>query len=149
MGAIASGGTTYLREDLIASLGIARDEITAVIEREHRELERREKLYRDSRPRPQIAGMTIILIDDGMATGATMHAAVSALRGQKPARIVVAVPVASIEARDELRREADEVVCLEMPDPFWALGPWYVDFHQVTDEEVRTLFKRAAERRFK
>lgn len=78
-----------------------------------------------------------------------MHAAVSALRGQKPDRIVVAVPVASIEARDELRREADEVVCLEMPVPFWALGPWYVDFHQVTDEEVRALPKRAAERRFK
>jgi putative phosphoribosyl transferase len=80
---------------------------------------------------------------------ATMHAAVSALRGQKPARIVVAVPVASIEARDELRREADEVVCVKMPDPFWALGPWYVDFHQVTDEEVRTLLERAAERCFK
>lgn len=146
MGAIGSGGAQYLREDLIESLHIPPDQITAAIQREHRELERREKVYRDSRPRPQIAGKTIILVDDGVATGATMHVAISALREQKPARIVVGLPVASIEACEDLRREADEVVCWELPDPFWAVGVWYVDFRQVTDDEVRTLLNQAAER---
>ncbi len=148
MGAIGSGGAKYLREDLIDSLRITPEDIATVIEDERRELERREKLYRDSRPRPQIAGKTIILVDDGVATGATMRVAIAALREQKPARIVVALPVASIEACDELRREADEVVCWQLPDPFYAVSLWYVNFRQVTDEEVRSLLNRAAERKF-
>lgn len=147
MGAIGSGGARFLRSDVVAELRIPPDEIAAAVEREQRELERRERLYRDSRPRPQLAGRTVILVDDGVATGASMTVAVRALKAHGPARIVVALPVASIDTCAELRREADEVVCWELPDPFFAVGLWYVDFHQLADDEVRVLLDRAYERR--
>jgi predicted phosphoribosyltransferase len=110
---------------------------------EQRELERRERLYRGDRPPPDIAGRTIILVDDGLATGASMRVAVAALRQEHPARIIVAVPIAPPETCDVLRREADGVVCAMTPEPFYAVGLWYEDFTQTTDEEVRDLLERA------
>ena len=104
---------------------------------------RRELLYRGDRPLPDVRGQTVILVDDGLATGATMHAAIKALRQQQPARIVVAVPTASPETCDQLRAEVDEVICAITPDPFYAVGLWYEDFSQTTDEEVRDLLARS------
>lgn len=137
MGAIASGGIRVLNPDIIAALGIAERAIEAVADVETRELERRERAYRGDRARPAVAGKCVILVDDGVATGATMRAAISALRGQHPAGIVVAVPVAPPDTVAALRREADEVVCLATPEPFLAIGRWYLEFPQLTDEEVR------------
>jgi len=143
MGAIASGGVRVLNRDVIRSCGIADRVIENAAAQEQRELERREKAYRGDRPRPPIEGRCVILVDDGVATGATMRAGVAALRQQKPSRIVIAVPVAPRETVDVLRGEADEVVCPETPDPFWAIGQWYLEFPQVSDEEVRTLLATA------
>jgi predicted phosphoribosyltransferase len=106
---------------------------------EAEEVARRERLYRDARPMPEVRGRTVILVDDGLATGSTMRAAVASLRRRGAGKIVVAVPVASREAREELRAEADEVVCLATPEPFHAVGLWYDDFEQTTDDEVRAL----------
>jgi predicted phosphoribosyltransferase len=139
MGAIASGGVRVLNRDVVAALRIANRVIDAVAEREARELERRERLYRHGRPAVDVAGRTVILVDDGLATGSTMRAAATALRLRRPARIVIAVPAAPPETCDELRREADEVVCAITPDPFFAVGEWYDDFRQTTDDEVREL----------
>lgn len=147
MGAIASGGVRVLNEDVVTQLGISEDVIDAVASEESRELRRREELYRDDRPMPEVRGATVILVDDGLATGSTMRAAVAALRRQGPARIVVAVPVGAAETCDELRRTADEVVCDRTPEPFWAVGIWYDDFMQTTDEEVHNLLERASEER--
>jgi len=138
MGAIASGGVRVLNRDVIEMLRISEHAIGEVERRERREIERREHAYRGTRPRPAIAGQCVILVDDGVATGATMRAAIAALRQSKPARVVVAVPVAPPDTVDVLRREADEVVCLAMPEPFTAIGCWYVEFSQLSDEEVRT-----------
>src|SRR5207245_9976326 len=113
--------------------------IDAVAEGELQELERRERIYRDGRPFPDARGKTVILVDDGLATGATMRAAAEALRQQRPARVVVAVPVGSPETCADFRHEVDEIVCLITPDPFYAVGVWYDDFSQTTDEEVRAL----------
>lgn len=146
MGALGSGGARFFRREMIAQLGISQRDVAEAVAREERELERREKLYRDSRPRPEIAGKTVILVDDGVATGTTMLVAVRALRAREPARIVIALPVASTEAYRELSGEADEVVCYESPEPFYAVGMWYVDFHQLDDDEVRALLSRAAAR---
>ena len=146
MGAIAGGGASYLNMDVIASCGIQPDEIERAVERERRELERREQLYHEGRPRPGLSGKTAILVDDGIATGSTMHAAVRALRSSKPARIVIAVPVAPRELVEELRREVDEVVCCAMPEVFFAVGAAYEDFAQVGDDEVRAILKHAFER---
>ena len=143
MGAIASGGARVLNRDVIESLGISDRAIEAVEQRERREIERREHAYRGERPRPAVAGQCVILVDDGIATGATMRAAIAALRGQAPARIVVAVPVASMETLELLRAEADDVVCLATPEPFRAIGCWYVEFTQLTDEEVRARLARS------
>lgn len=137
MGAIASGGVRVLNMDIISPLGITDHAIEQVEARERRELERREHAYRGNRSRPAIEGKCVILVDDGVATGATMRAGIAALRQQKPARIVVAVPVAPPDTVDLLRREADEVVCLATPEPFWAIGRWYVEFPQLSDAEVR------------
>ena len=137
MGAIASGGARVLNRDVIESLAIPDREIEEVERRERREIERREHAYRGKRARPAVTGQCVILVDDGIATGATMRAAIAALREQAPARIVVAVPVAPPETIALLRGEADEVVCLAMPEPFRAIGCWYVEFSQLTDEEVR------------
>src|SRR5579875_2593723 len=145
MGAIASGGIRVLNEEVIDKLNVPEEIIDAVAAEEQQELSRREHDYRAGRPPPDVRGRTVILVDDGLATGSTMRAAVAALRQQGPARIVVAVPVGAPETCTQLRREADEVVCAETPEPFYAVGAWYEDFSQTTDEEVRDLLARAAE----
>ena len=143
MGAIASGGVRVLNEDVVRTLGIPEELIDEVAAREGLELERRETAYRDGRPRPEIRGKVVILVDDGLATGATMRAAVAALRELLPAYVVVAVPVGAADTCHELADEADVVVCLCTPDPFVAVGVWYRDFGQTSDEEVRELLARA------
>jgi predicted phosphoribosyltransferase len=142
LGAIATGGVRVLNDDVVRALRIPDRVIDAVAAKEQEELARRERLYRGDRPPLDVRGRTVILVDDGLATGATMHAAIKALRQQQPARIVVAVPTASPETCDELKREVDEVICATMPDPFYAVGLWYEDFSQTTDEEVRELLAR-------
>lgn len=146
MGAIATGGARLLNRDIIESLGIQEDAIEAVAKREQHEIERRERAYRGNRPAPRVEGRCLILVDDGLATGATMRVAVEALRQQRPARIVVGVPVALAETIALLRREADEVVCLATPEPFFAIGYWYRDFAQTGDQEVEELLARAWEK---
>jgi len=143
MGAIASGGVRVVNEDVVRHLGIPPEVIDAVAAREQGELERRERAYRDERPAPDVRGRTVILVDDGLATGSTMRAAALALRQQGPARVVVAVPVASREACEEFRGEVDDIVCAATPEPFMGVGRWYEDFSQTTDEEVRELLARA------
>jgi putative phosphoribosyl transferase len=143
MGAIAAGGTKVLNQDLVKSLNISDAALEAVISKEKRELERREHTYRGDRPVPEVGNRCVILIDDGLATGATMKAAVLALRQQQPAQIIIGVPVAPPDTAEELRKEADEIICLATPEPFYAIGTWYVDFSQTSDEEVRTLLARA------
>jgi predicted phosphoribosyltransferase len=129
-------------DEVIGPLGISRSTFEAVVAREKIELERREQFYRDDRPAPVLENRTVLLVDDGLATGSTMRAAIAALRG-RAARIVVAAPVASGEICSRLRREADEVVCSLTPDPFHAVGFWYGDFTQVSDEEVKALLRAA------
>jgi erythromycin esterase-like protein/predicted phosphoribosyltransferase len=139
MGAIATGGVRVLNDQLVERLGIPDHMIDAVAEREQREVARRERLYRGGRPTLDVRGRTVILVDDGLATGATMHAAIAALRKLQPARIVVGVPTASPQTCEEMRAEADEVICAITPEPFHAVGRWYQDFSQTSDEEVRQL----------
>jgi predicted phosphoribosyltransferase len=146
MGAIATGGVRVLNEDVVRALQIPDEVIDAVAETQWRELGRRERSYRDDRPPPDVRGRTVILIDDGLATGSTMRAAVAALRQQGPARVVVAVPVASASTCEEFRDEVDDVVCAHTPEPFYAVGSWYRDFTQTSDEEVRALLDQAAPR---
>jgi len=143
MGAIASGGIRVVNESIIRELGISEEIRDLVTARERTELERRERLYRDDRPPPQIEGKTVIIVDDGLATGFSMKAAVTALREQHPARLIVAVPTAPVSTCSELKSLADEVVCGLTPEPFYAVGGSYVDFRQVTDEEVRRLLNSA------
>jgi len=143
MGAIASGGVRVLNEDVMSELQIPQQWVDVVAARELEELRRREAAYRDGRSAPDVRGKTVILVDDGLATGASMRAAVAALRKLGPARIVVAVPVGAQQTCDEFRDVADEVVCAEMPDPFYAVGSWYADFDQTTDDEVRALLADA------
>jgi erythromycin esterase-like protein/predicted phosphoribosyltransferase len=142
MGAVATGGVRILNNHIITRLGVPDHMIDAVATREQHELARRERLYRGDRPPPDIRGRTVILVDDGLATGATMHAAIQALRQQRPARIVMAVPTAPPETCEELRAEVDDVICAITPEPFHAVGAWYRDFSQTTDEEVRELLAR-------
>jgi predicted phosphoribosyltransferase len=143
MGAIASGGIMVLNDDVIQGRRISREALDTGIAREREELARRDRLYRDKRPTPNPAGRTVILVDDGLATGATMRAAVAALRQRRPARVVVAVPVAAAEAAALLAREADEVVCPLVPSPFYGVGDWYRNFIQTSDGEVKLLLSRA------
>jgi putative phosphoribosyl transferase len=145
MGAIASGGVRVLNEEVVRVLQIPDEEIDAVAAEQERELERRAQAYRDGRPAPDVRGKVAVLIDDGLATGSTMRAAVAALRQQGPARIVVAVPVGAVETCAELQEEADEAICARTPEPFYAVGLWYEDFTQTTDEEVHELLQRAEE----
>jgi predicted phosphoribosyltransferase len=145
LGAIASGGLVVLDQRIIGALGITREQIERVAAAELRELERRELAYRGRRELPDLAGRTVILIDDGLATGSTMRAAALAVRQQRPARIVVAVPVAAPETCDEFREVVEEVVCAITPSPFHAVGLWYEDFSQTTDEQVQRLLAQAAE----
>jgi putative phosphoribosyl transferase len=143
MGAIASGGVCILDRDLIRLAQVTDAELARVAAAERVELERRERLYRGDRSLPDVRGKTVILVDDGLATGSTMLAAVEALRIEEPARIVVAVPVASRDTCDAFRDIVDEIVCAETPDPFRAVGLWYADFSQTTDEEVHDLLEHA------
>ena len=145
MGAIASGGVRVVNQDIVDYLRIPNRVIDAVAEHEQRELERRERAYRDDRPQPEITDHVVILIDDGLATGSTMRAAAASLRLQKPRRIVVAVPVSSPETCDEFRSEVDEIICAVTPQHFQGVGLWYEDFSQTSDEEVRELLKRATQ----
>jgi putative phosphoribosyl transferase len=143
MGAIASGGVRVENREVIAALGLTQDALDRVTAIEQAELARREVSYRGSSPPLDLAGATAILVDDGLATGSTMRAAVAALRRHQPAAIVVAVPVAAPSTRDELAREVDAIVCVATPDPFLAVGRFYDDFAQTTDAEVRDLLARA------
>ena len=142
MGAIASGGVRLLNHEVVDALGIPGALIDQVAHREEAELERRERLYRGNRPLVSLTNKTVILIDDGLATGSTMRAAVAAIRRQEPAGIVVAVPVSAPSTCDEMRDVADDVVCLRTPEPFVAVGLWYRDFSETSDAEVRELLGR-------
>ena len=141
MGAIASGGVRVINRDVLGLIPVAQKAIDAVAEREQEELERREREYRGSRPPLDVHDKTVIVVDDGLATGATMRAAVAALRKMQPRAITVAVPVAAPQTCNEFRDEGIDVVCLRTPDPFEAVGLWYDDFAQTSDEEVHALLK--------
>ena len=147
MGAIASGGIRVISDDVVRALGIPDRAIALAAAQEEHELERREHAYRGDRPPPEIRGRTVILVDDGLATGSTMRAALAALKAQHPGRLVVAVPVAAPETCESLRREVDEVVCAVTPRQLLAIGQWYEDFSQSSDEEVRELLQRANDER--
>src|SRR3981081_3540274 len=142
MGAVATGGVRVLNDQFVKRLGIPQRIIDTVTAWERQELAWRADLYRGGRPPPEVRGRTVILVDDGLATGATMHAAIQALRQQQPERIVVAVPTASPDTCEEMKAEVDDVICAITPEPFHAVGLWYQDFSQTTDEEVRDLLSR-------
>jgi predicted phosphoribosyltransferase len=144
MGAIASGGICVLNEDLVRTAGIPDEVIDAVAAEEERELQRRERDYREDRPPIDVQGRTVILVDDGLATGSSMRVAALALKKKNPKQIVVAVPVAAPATCAEFESEVDEVVCAVTPQPFVAVGQWYRDFSQISDEEVRDLLRQAA-----
>jgi len=146
IGALASGGVRLLNDRVVAAYGLSQREIDRVTAAEQAELERRERSYRGDRPFPDLRGKTAILVDDGLATGSTMHAAVEALRLEGPSKIVVAVPVSAAETCDAFREVADDIVCVMTPTPFHAVGLWYEDFSQTTDEEVHDLLDRARAR---
>jgi len=141
MGAIASGGVRILNQDIVQAMAIPTHVIDSVTATEVQELARRERLYRGDRPAPDVLSRTVILVDDGLATGATMRAAVAALRRMKPRRIVIAVPIAAVPTRQEFAREVDEIVCLHTPEPFFSVGFWYDDFSQTTDEDIREMLE--------
>ncbi|MFC3285092.1 phosphoribosyltransferase [Litchfieldella rifensis] len=143
MGAIAGNGVRVLHDDMVSSLRIPEDEIEDIVRDETTELKRREASYRGDRPKPRIQDRTVIVVDDGLATGATMQAAVQALREQSPARITVAVPVSPPDSADDMKRYADEVVCLMQPPGFGSVGQWYQHFGQTSDDEVKELLGTA------
>jgi putative phosphoribosyl transferase len=145
MGAIASGGVRVLNEEIIRHLGIFEDVIARISANERRELERREFAYRGGRAAPDIAGKKVILVDDGLATGATMRAAVNAIKAQGPEKLIVAVPTGAPDTCDMIRKMVDEIVCLITPTPFGGVGAWYQDFSQTSDREVQQLLKEAEE----
>lgn len=144
MGAIASGGIRVLNEQVVREARISRAVIDRVTAAERRELERREEVYRGADLTPALDGKNVIVVDDGLATGSTMRAAVAAVKQQSPAKLIVAVPAAAPQTCSELGREVDEIVCAVTPEPFYAVGMWYEDFSQTTDEEIRDLLRRAA-----
>jgi putative phosphoribosyl transferase len=146
MGAIASGGVRVLNWDVVRAIGLSPQQIDAVAAQEAHELQRREREYRGNRKRMEVHGRTVILVDDGLATGSTMLAAVAALRQEKPQQIIVAVPVAPPSTCAEIEKAADRVVCLYTPLEFLSVSQWYQNFSQTSDEEVRELLNRAAER---
>src|SRR3977135_3718059 len=144
MGAIASGGVIVLNDDVIRGLAIRQEDLQRVAQQEYRELMRREQAYREGRPPPDIAGKVVIVVDDGLATGSSMQAAITALRARDPAQIVVAVPASPEPTSRQLRLFVDDVVCATTPSPFLAVGRSYWDFSEVSDEEVRKLLRDAA-----
>jgi putative phosphoribosyl transferase len=144
IGAIATGGVLAIDRDAMRVLGVSDAALGALIDRERRELVRRERLYRGDRAMPSLAGKTVIVVDDGLATGATMQVAIAALRTLKPRRIIAAAPVGSMEACAALRHVADACVCSREPEPFRGVGAWYEDFSQTSDAEVLDLLRRAA-----
>ncbi|OUL21191.1 phosphoribosyl transferase [Nostoc sp. T09] len=146
MGAIASGDVQIVNQDIVRDFNLSERTIAKVAAQEYQELKRREQLYRGNRPFPKLQGKTVILVDDGLATGATMLAAIIAVQKQQPARIVVAVPVAASPAYQQLADKVDEMVCLSTPTPFYSVGQWYQRFPQTTDDEVRDLLRKAANR---
>jgi putative phosphoribosyl transferase len=143
MGAIASGGVRVLNDDVVRWYGIPEAAIERVAREEEQELQRRERAYRDDLPAPDLANRTVILIDDGLATGSTMRAAAQAMRLHHPSRVVIAVPVGAPQTCTELAAVADEVICARMPEPFSAVGQWYLNFNQTGDEEVRDLLQKS------
>lgn len=147
MGAIASGGVRVINEDVVNALRIPEAEIERVAQQEQAELERRERLYRNGRPALDLRGRTVILVDDGLATGSTMRAAIKGVKRQEPARSVVAVPVGAASTCHELRVLVDDVVCAMAPERFYAVGMWYENFTQTTDNEIRELLEKAAQPR--
>ena len=144
MGAIASGGLRVLNMGVIENLGISPAAVESVADRELLEMERQQRTYRGNRPLPELTGRTIVIVDDGLATGSTMRAAMAALRPSNPARIIVAAPVAAAETARELAREADQVVCVSAPLDFHSVSAWYEDFSQTSDEEVRQFLEAGA-----
>jgi predicted phosphoribosyltransferase len=144
---VATGGIRVLDSSLLAQFGVSAETLERIAERETRELQRRERAYRGGQPPREVKDKTVILVDDGLATGASMRAAVLALRERGPAAVVVAVPVAPPSSCASLRQEADDVVCARTPEPFAAVGQWYDDFSQTSDEEVCELLAAAGERR--
>lgn len=144
MGAIASGGVRVINQEVVEALRIPDSVVDEVALEEQREVTRREVMYRGQRPPPDVAGRVVILVDDGLATGSTMRAAVRALRQQNPARLIVAVPTASRETCAAFAEEVDEIICALTPEPFYAVGLWYENFSQTSDEEVRALLESAA-----
>jgi putative phosphoribosyl transferase len=146
MGAVASGGVEILDPGVLTRFGVSDAEVAEVVRRERRELARRERVYRDDRPVPEITGRTVILVDDGLATGASMQAAVTALASASPARVVIAVPVAPQSTAVRFRRLVDEFVCLETPEPFYAVGTFYNHFGETSDGEVRELLAEMSSR---
>ena len=145
MGAIAPGGIRVLNDELVRALNVSEPQVDAVVAREQQELARREQLYRGDRPALDVRGKTVILVDDGLATGATMVAAIKALRQHQAGRVVVAVPIASPEICDQMRAYVDDIICAVTPEPFYAVGLWYEDFSQTSDEEVRDLLRQTSE----
>jgi putative phosphoribosyl transferase len=145
MGAIAAGGVRVLNPDVVSAVRISEPMIATVAAQEQKELERQQRAYRGDGPFPDLAGRIVIVVDDGLATGSTMRAAVKALRQMQPARIVVAAPVAAAETCRSLAAEADEVVCVSTPESFHAVSMWYQEFSQTTDEEVRSLLESSAQ----
>jgi predicted phosphoribosyltransferase len=145
MGAVASAGAVYLNRDVIADLQIPDEAVVETLERERAELDRRERLYRGDRPPIDVAGRTVIVVDDGLATGASVRVAVETLRRQHPTKIVVAVPVGAAETCAMLREVADDVVCLRTPSPFGGVGAWYDRFEQLTDDDVRAYLHTAGD----
>jgi predicted phosphoribosyltransferase len=143
LGAIAAGGTIVLNDDVVHDLGVPEATVDDIARREGQELARRERAYRGSRPAADLRDRTVILVDDGLATGATMRAAVESVRQRRPERLVVAVPTAAADTRDEIAREVDEVVCVTTPTPFRGVGMWYRDFAQTSDDEVMRLLAAA------
>ena len=144
MGAIASGGVRVINEDVVQWYGISESAIDRIAREEQEELERRESEYRDDRPAPDLTNRIVIVIDDGLATGSTMRAAAQAVRARHPARVVIAVPVGAPQTCAELAAVADEVICVRMPEPFSAVGQWYLNFEQTGDAEVRELLQKSS-----
>lgn len=144
MGAIASGGARFVQDDVLQAYAVPAKLVEQVVQEESAELERREKLYRGTRPMPALRGRLVILVDDGMATGSTMKAALLAVRKEQPARVIVAAPVGSPQSLEKLRQDADEIICLRTPEPFYAVGTWYEYFGQTSDEEVIRLLNAAS-----